>query len=507
MEQNRLWRLIRAGASDDRLAAAFLRAELPAEIVGDLRSFIADRTTPLAVRSSSRLEDDLDHPFAGVYGTKMIPNNELSADQRFVRLVQAIQFVWASTFFSAARSAVEGVGKKPEDEGMAVILQDVVGQRADNRFYPCVSGVGRTYNYYPAGRSQPTDGIVNLALGLGRTIVDGGLSWGFSPAFPKAPPPFNSIRDLLHNTQTRFWAVNMGVPETHDPMRETECLVEAGLQEAEADSALRLLVSTYDAASDRLDPGLGRSGPRALTFAPLIGSRLIPFSDLVHDLLEASKDVVGGDVEIEFAVRLDRTEGLPAQVGFLQVRPMRVSATAVEVPEGLLTDKKAVVASTEVLGNGAVDDITDVVFIDPELWNADATFDIAHELEQINRSMVAEGRSYVVIGFGRWGTSDVRLGIPVTWGQISRAKVIVEATLPEVNTDLSQGSHFFHNVLGFEVLYLSVEHDGPFAIDWTWLRAQRRVTEHRFVTHVRCAQPLQIRVDGVGRRGVVLRDA
>jgi hypothetical protein len=184
---------------------------------------------------------------------------------------------------------------------------------------------------------------------------------------------------------------------------------------------------------------------------------------------------------------------------------MRVSTAAVEVPEDLLAADEVVVASTEVLGNGALDDIHDVVFVDPEAWDPDATFDIARELEAINRAMVAEGRSYVVIGFGRWGTSDVRLGIPVTWGQISRAKVIVEATLPEVNTDLSQGSHFFHNVLGFEVLYLSVEHDGTFQIDWSWLRSQPKAAEHRLVTHVRTEFPLTIRVDGVARRGVVLR--
>lgn len=505
MADNGLWDLIDSEPPDDHVALIFQRGEMPAEFVGDLRALVEGMTTPLAVRSSSRLEDDLDHPFAGVYATKMVPNNAFSPDQRFRFLVEAVKFVWASTFFASARSAVAAAGKNPQDEKMAVILQEIVGQRVGNRFYPCVSGVGRTYNYYPSGAAKPSDGVVNLALGLGRTIVDGGRSWGFSPALPKAPPPFNSIGDLLKNTQTRFWAVNMGPAVEHDSLRETEYLIEAGLAEAEADGALRLLVSTYDSGSDRLDPGLGCRGPRALTFAPLVASRLIPFSDVVREMLDASRCVLEQDVEIEFAVRLDRDHGLPADVGFLQVRPMRVDTESIEVSESLLDASRAVIASNHVLGNGVEDGIQDVVFLDPDQFDPETTFEVAAELEGINRRLVAEGRPYVVIGFGRWGTSDARQGIPVTWGQISGAKVIVEATLPEVNTDLSQGSHFFHNVLGFRILYLSVEHDGPWPIDWEWLRGCPRVPGTERVIHCRPEHPLEIRVDGRNMRGVVLR--
>lgn len=505
MEDNRLWTMVEANPSDDRVALAFQRGEMPVEFVGDLRALVDDMTTPLAVRSSSRLEDDLDHPFAGVYATKMVPNNAFSPNERFRSLVEAIKFVWASTFFQAARSAVTAVGKGARDEKMAVILQEVVGQRAQDRFYPCVSGVGRTYNFYPSGAARPADGVVNLALGLGRTIVDGGCSWGFSPALPKAPPPFNSISDLLKNTQTRFWGVNMGPAPMPDPMRETEHLIEAGLAEAEADGALRLLVSTYDSGSDRLDPGLGQRGPRALTFAPLVGSRLIPFSDLMRQMLNAAKQTLDQDVEIEFAVRLDRVHGLPADVGFLQVRPMRVDTDGVEVDESMMDDPRAVIVSTHVLGNGIADNIRDVVFLDPDDFDPETTFEVAAELEQVNRRLVDEARPYILIGFGRWGTSDARLGIPVTWGQISGAKVIVEATLPEVNTDLSQGSHFFHNVLGFRILYLSVEHDGSRPIDWAWLRSCPRERGTHRVIHIRTDQPLGVHVDGRNLRGVILR--
>jgi len=420
-------------------------------------------------------------------------------------LIEAIKFVWASTFLASARSAVATAGKMPQDEKMAVILQEVVGQRAGNRYYPCISGVGRTYNFYPSGAARALDGVINLALGLGRTIVDGGHSWGFSPALPKAPPPFNSVGDLLKNTQIRFWAVNMGPADVPDPLRETEYLVDSGLAEAEVDDALRWLVSTYDAGSDRLDPGLGRHGPRALTFAPLVASRLITCAGVMRQMLDASRTVLDQDVEIEFAVRLDRQHGLPADVGFLQVRPMRVVTEGIEVHESMLDDPAAVVASTHVLGNGVQDTIRDIVFIDPDHFDPDTTFEVAAELEDINRRLVADDRPYILIGFGRWGTSDARLGIPVTWGQISGAKVIVEATLPEVNTDLSQGSHFFHNVLGFQILYLSVEHDGPRPIDWQWLRSCPRMQGTEKVIHARTDHPLEVRVDGRNMRGVILR--
>lgn len=505
MERNGLWERIAATSDDDRIAHAFRRATLPAEIVGDLRRLVATLRAPLAVRSSSLLEDALDHPFAGVYATKMIPNNEIEEDRRFRRLDEAIRFVYASTFFAAARSYRRSIGVDDSAERMAVILQEVVGSRSDDRFYPDVSGVGRSWNAYPTGHGRPEDGVVSLALGLGKTIVDGEATWTYCPRYPNAPPPFNDLRDLLRNTQTRFWAVRMGEPPVHDPMRETECLVHLGLAEAEADGALRLTASTYDASSDRLDSGVRGNGPRAVTFAPVLGSRLVPFGDAVERTLVTARDVVGADVEIELAAAFDRGSALPARIGFLQVRPMRVSRDEVEVSEADLEREHAVVASRHVLGNGRRDDIEDVVFLDLDRFDRARTREVAADLEAVNRRLAERGRRYLLIGFGRWGTSDPWLGVPVAWGQISGARVIVEATLPDVNPDLSQGSHFFHNILGFEVLYLSVPFDGPGRIDWDWLRRQEVVAEAGAVRHVRPDAPLQVRVDGIRRRGVVLR--
>ena len=503
IERNKLEDITASNLSDDRIAHAFQQAELPAEHVGDLRGLISNVHTPLAVRSSSLLEDDLDHPFAGVYGTKMIPNNEFEEDARFARLDEAIKFVYATTFFAESKGYLASLGQPPGGEKMAVIVQEVVGQRADDRFYPCVSGVARSHNYYPTGHARAEDGVVTLALGLGKTIVDGGLSWSYSPAFPKAPPPFNDLGELLKNTQTSYWAVHMGDPPPYDPIQETEYLVQPGLADAEADGALRYLVSTYDPSSDRLNPGLDVHGPRALTFSPLLGSRLLPFNDLLKRLLELSEDALGTAVEIEFAINLERRDALPARVGFLQVRPMMVGGEQIDVSEDDLIADNIILASETVLGNGERTELEDVVFIRPDAFEATETLAIAKELGNINRRLTEEGRRFLLIGFGRWGTSDPPLGIPVAWGQISGARVIVEATLPDVQPDLSQGSHFFHNLLSFHVLYLSVEHHGPHRIDWEWLGRQPVVQSTAHVTHVRLPEPLEVRVDGISGRGVI----
>jgi hypothetical protein len=503
MEVNQLAKLIESAPPDDRIAHAFQRAEFPPEWVGDLRAIAAQVHTPLAVRSSSLLEDHLHHPFAGVYDTKMIPNAEFEEDSRFRRLIEAVKFVYASTFFKGARDYLQVVGLPPGSERMAVIVQEVLGRRVNHRYYPHISGVARSFNFYPTGGARPSDGVVYLALGLGKTVVDGESCWHYSPATPKAPPPFNDLGDLLKNTQTSFWAVHMGEPPVPDPIRETEHLVRPGLTEAEDDGSLKYLVSTYDPQSDRLSPGLGGRGPRALTFAPLLGSRLIPFNQLLEDLLERAKSAVGSDVEIEFAVTLDERDGVPARFGLLQVRQMLVGGEDVTVTPDQLEGDAVLVASDNVLGNGRIETLTDVVYLRPEAFDPARTFEMAVDLEEINKGLIDEGRRYLLIGFGRWGTSDARHGVPIVWPQISGARAIVEATLPQVNPDLSQGSHFFHNLLSFQVLYFSVRHDGPSTIDWDWLDRQPAMAESEMVRHVRTANPLSVRVDGAGRRGVI----
>lgn len=512
MERNGLFEFARSDAPDDRIAHAFQKAELPPLIVGDLRALIAEMHTPLAIRSSSLLEDALNHPFAGTYATKMIANNQPSVASRFQRLVEAIKFVYASTYFRDAKSYRRAIGQSDADERMAVLVQEVVGQRLGERFYPTISGVIRTYNFYPTGPARPADGVVNLALGLGKTIVDSGVTWTYSPAFPRHSPPYASVQDLLKNSQTTFWAVNMGPPPPYDPINEAEYLVRGDLADAEYDGVLRFVASTYNADSDRLTLGIGSSGPRVLNFAPILDLEDIPLNRIVERIAAACKQAVGTDVEIEFAMTLARTgaeaqEGrAPHRFGFLQLRPTRVADELVEVSEDELERSTAVVATEMVLGNGAFDNIRDIVYVKPDVFEARHTSAIAAELDALNQSLVTEGRTYVLIGFGRWGSSDPWLGIPVTWPQISGARVIVEATRPDMNVDPSQGSHFFHNMTSFRVQYLTVRHTGPHRIDWDWLARLPAMAESDFVRHVRAPAPLRIKVDGRAGRGVILRE-
>ena len=503
MSRNALYERALSDATDERIAHAFQGADLPVEIVGDLRALVDEVHTPLAVRSSSLLEDALHHPFAGVYATKMIPNNQPDADARFRKLVEAIKFVYASTFFKGAKDYMRATGHDIKEERMCVIIQEVVGRRCGDRYYPTLSGVARSYNFYPTGRARPDQGVVNLALGLGKTIVDGGVSWSFSPAFPAAAVPYGSIGELLKLTQTQFWSVNMGKPPAYDPIAETEYLAKGSLTDAESDGTLRHVASTYVAASDRLVMGTGQAGPRVLNFSPILDLKDVPLTALVKTLLRAAEEAVGAEVEIEFAMTLDPQHGLPARFGFLQVRPMMVSDEFVEVGEEEMTAENVLTASETVLGNGVVDNLQDVVYVKPETFEARHTPAIAAELETLNAGLVESGRPYLLIGFGRWGSSDPWLGIPVDWPQISGAKVIVEATQPEMNVDPSQGSHFFHNITGFRVSYFSVHHAGEYRIDWGWLARCKCVVETGLVRHVRLSAPLRIRVDGRHGRGVI----
>ncbi len=505
MRQNELYDVVSADSPDDRIAQAFVKAELPPRFVGDLRALIEQVHSPLAIRSSSLLEDALQHPFAGVYATKMIPNNQNLVGDRFRKLADAIKFVWASTFFQDARNYMQAIGQSITSEKMAVIIQEVVGERFNERFYPIVSGVIRTHNCYPSGPADAEDGVVNLALGLGKTIVDGGVTWSYSPGYPNHYPPFGSIRDLVDNTQNKFWAVSME-KATYDPVNESEHLVRSDLDVAEWDDVLRFTASTYDRNSDRLTLGTGQSGTRVLTFGRILELNDIPLNDLIKSLSETFKKAYNAEVEIEFALTFDRQNGLPARLGFLQVRPMMVADDLITLSDVEFNDQQALVATETALGNGQYSDIVDVVYIKPSSFEAKYTTEIAGEIASMNRDLVSDNRAYLLIGFGRWGSSDPWLGVPLTWPQISGARAIVEATLPEMNVDASQGSHFFHNMNCFRVLYFTVRHSEDNRIDWEWLDRQPAITETRFLRHVRINTPLNVRVDGRSGRGVILRD-
>lgn len=485
---------------DDRVCHRFLQGDLPSQLAGDLRALIAAVHSPLAVRSSSLLEDALQRPFAGVYATKMTPNNQLDVDSRFRRLVEAVKLVWASTYFREAKGYRKTVRGPVGDEKMAVIVQEVVGARHGERFYPNVSGVARSFNYYPSGNARPEDGAASLALGLGKTIVDGEPCWNYSPAYPQAPPPYNSIGELLDATQREFWAVNMG-QASYDPGKETEHLMRCSLADAEADDTLRFVASTYDPQAQRITAGAGVKGPCLVNFAPILSYNQVALNDTIRQLLSACEDAVGEPVEIEFALTVDAAGA--ARLGFLQVRPLVVGHEAVTVDEAEMVGPRVLAASRHVLGNGSDDSVTDVVYVKPAAFEVSATTAIVGELETINDGLLREGRPYLLMGFGRWGTSDQWGGVPVAWAQICGARAIVEASTSGLRADLSQGSHFFHNLTSFSVLYFSLDAPESRGIDWAWLDARPAAAETQHLRHVRLAVPLSIRVDGRSGRGVI----
>ena len=511
LEENSLEEEALSRESDDAIARAFQRGRLPAEIVGDLRALANGIHAPLAVRSSSLLEDALGRPFAGVYATKMIPNNELEPDARFRKLDSAVKLVWASTYFGGARSYRDSIDVPLRRERMAVLLQEVVGRRHGDRYYPDISGVARSYGFYRFGSARPEDGIALLALGLGKTIVDGGICWTYSPAHPAAPAPFASPADLLEATQTEFWAVNMGKPPAYDPARETEYLVKGSLAEADEDGTLRLTGSTWSAASDRLVPGTGVAGPRVVNFAPLLVHEQYPLNAVLKGLLSACEKAEGGPVEIEFAATLDPRREPPVRVGLVQVRPMVVSTELVRVTGEDRPGWKVFLSSEQVLGNGIVENIGDIVYVVPSRFDPARSRQIAAEVRASNRALLAEGRPYVLVGFGRWGSADPWLGIPVAWGDVAGAKVLVEAPRPERSIEMSQGSHFFHNISSFGVSYFSFPPGGSGTLDWKWLEgramadAADAAAEGPYVRHVRLAAPLRVEVDGRLGRGIIWR--
>ena len=503
MEENGLFEIAASARTDEEIARAFQKSSLPEQLTSDLRVFVAHIRVPLAVRSSSLLEDAVHEPLAGVYVTKMIPNNQPDLEDRLRNLSDVIKYVYASTYFKKAKDFLRATRHRTGDEKMAVIIQEVVGIRYNNRFYPQVSGVARSFNFYPIGLSRPGDGVVELALGLGKIIVDDGIAWSVSPAYPHVNPPYNTLRDLLKRTQREFWAIDMTVRETRHAVDETEHLKKYTLVDAEHDGALSFIASTYEIENERIVMGITGRDPRIVDFGQILKAELIPLTALLKEALKACEQSLGTAVEIEFAMTLSHPHATPARFGFLQVRPMVISHAQVDVHPEELNAPTALVASESALGNGTETAIRDVVYVRPRALDTAHTRIIERELEAINQRLVGESRPYVLIGFGRWGSSDPSVGIPVNFAQISGARVIVETTLPNTDFILSQGSHFFHNITSSKVLYFSVSHTGKFRVDWRWLEGQPAAEETEFTRHVRLASPLNVKVDGRTNRGVI----
>ena len=505
LQQNDLRAFALEAPDDESILRRFVRSEFfPERTAADLAGFLGLVRQPLAVRSSSLLEDAQFHPFAGVYQTYMIPNADADPAVRLTELITAIKRVYASTFYRAARDYIKVTSLRVEDEKMAVIVQQMVGARHGNRFYPEISGVVRSYNFYPVGPQKPDEGIVSLALGLGKTIVEGGATVRFCPRYPDNLQQFFSPRDTTRNNQRSFYALDMIGTEPAGIIDER--IVSFDLAAAEADGSLPWIASTYSPENDAVYDGVSRPGQRIVTFAPILRNRVLPLSAALDFLSRLGTWGLGTPVEIEFAVTLAVPEGMPRKLAVLQVRPLVLNREMDELHIDTIPAGELVCQSTQVLGHGAIRDVRDVVVVDVGSFDRSRSFEAAREVARINERLVDERREYVLIGPGRWGSLDPLLGIPVKWDQICGARAIVEANFRDMNVDPSQGSHFFQNLTAFQVGYFSVNpRVRDSFVDWEWLKTQKPVEEGSFVRHIRLERGIVVKMNGHERRGVILK--
>jgi hypothetical protein len=506
MKQGDLREIALGDADDSEIVEKILEAKLPPAIYGDLEAFLGQVRYPLAVRSSSLLEDSQFQPFAGVYATYMLANNHEDLNVRLDQLCDAIKLVYASAYSRAAKSYIEATSNRIEEEKMAVIIQQMVGQQYEKFDYPHFSGVAHSSNFYPVNGLDPKDGVAAVALGLGRMVVEGGQSLRFSPANPSVLPQFGTTDDWLNNSQRQFYAVDVSNPEAYPTAHDDFNLALLDLDDAERHGTLEPIGSVFSPENDAIYDGIHRPGTRLVSFAHVLKSDLFPLAEILKLLLELGRRTMSAEVEIEFAVVLGDGQIRAHQFGFLQIRPLAAGYQAPDIPDGLLDSDDALVATNVALGNGRIDQIQDIVYVPRGKFDRGATLAIAAEIEKFNRGFVNEALPYFLLGPGRWGSADRWLGIPVRWEQISGARVIVETDLEDFKVTPSQGTHFFQNLTSFQVGYLTVNAGkGDSRLDWDWLDAQPAHQEGKYVRHLRLAGSLTILIDGRSRRGVVLK--
>ncbi len=504
MAENDLGDVVAGRLTDDRIAARCDTARLPGWIEEALLAYVGQIHGPVAVRSSSLLEDARFQPYAGIYRTFMLPNADPDADRRQRRLARAVRQVYASTFMSIPRSYARGTMHRIEDEKMAVILQPLVGRRHGDVFYPALAGVARSLNYYPVGPMTAEAGIAAIALGLGKTVVEGGKAVRFAPPHPRHLPQFSTVDEVLRHGQREFFALRMDVCPEGEFSDETT-LVRLAVAAATDHPPVAYLSSCYLPADHRIrDTWPCPDGYPVITFSRILKYGAFPLPALIGDILEIGHRGMGGPVEIEFAVNLPTPDHPKAEFWLLQIRPMGAAdPLRQEVSISAEDLASAFCRSDQALGNGVLQQIRDIVCVRRDTFDPARTVDIAAEVGRINRQLAAEHRPYLLIGPGRWGTADRWLGIPVDWRQISEVAAIVETSLESLKADPSQGSHFFHNITSLGIGYVTVADDRGF-IDWQWLERLPVFTQTPFLRHLRLERPLTIKIDGKTSRAVML---
>ena len=512
METNELYPVALSDVDDETILKYFLRASLPARLIEDLMAFFDVVKSPIAVRSSSLLEDSHYQPFAGIYSTYMVPKLEDKYDM-LRTLSDAIKAVYASVFYRDSKAYMTATSNLIDQEKMAIVLQEVVGNRYNDHFYPTISGVARSLNFYPIGNEKAEDGIANIALGLGKYIVDGGQTLRFSPRHPHNILQMSTMDFALRETQTRYYALDLKNLAEQFSVDDSFNLLRLNLKDADADGSLKFIVSTYDPYDQIIRDGYYPGGRKILSFVNVLQHDVFPLADTLDQILHVGQEEMGRPIEIEFAVNIDpmKTEqsrgGSPTATFYLlQIRPIVDNKEVMEEDLTLVEQKDTILSSTSVLGHGIVTDVQDIIYVKTGAFNSANNQLIAYDIEKMNRGFTAEEKNYVLVGPGRWGSSDSWLGIPVKWPHISNARVIVECGLENYRVDPSQGTHFFQNLTSFGVGYFTInpfKGDGWF--DEEYLNSLPAVEETEYLRHVHFDKPIVIKMDGKKSLGVVLK--
>lgn len=488
----------------EALKKKFLKSSLSRALRSKLRVFLKYITSPLAVRSSGLFEDSVSESFSGVYQTFLLPNNHPSIEVRLDHLENAIKLVYASVFAPLSRSYFDAINYKVEEEKMAVVIQEVVGNLYGSRYYPDISGVAQSYNYYPISYMKPEDGIAIIAAGLGKYVIDGEKAYRFSPKYPKLD--IITPEEQLKNSQKFFFAIDMNKSDINLIAGEDITLCSLTMDEAEKDGRLEYIASVWDHENERINIGLSKPGPKIINFAYILKYDAFPLAKVLVNVLDMVKDSMGTPVEIEFAVDLGGTSyqnntesGNPKKPAFyiLQIKPLIRDYQGFTLNVDEINKEKLLLYTEQGMGNGKIEDIYDVIYCDPDKFDKSGTLEMTTELEQLNNEMKKENRKYILIGPGRWGTRDRWLGIPVVWAQISNAKIIVEADLKDFHVDASLGSHFFHHITSMNIGYFNVPYNsGKNSIDWDWLKSQKSNNGTKHFVHVIFNKPLVVMMDG-----------
>lgn len=509
MELNKLYEFALSDVTDEQVIDRFKNAEAPNRMKRYIEEICNAIKTPLAVRSSSLLEDSHYQPFAGVYSTFMIANNHPDLNVRKYQLEQAIKSVYASVFFRESKAYIAATSNVIDEEKMGVVIQKISGSSYENRFYPTLSGVARSVNFYPIEPEQYEDGIANIAFGLGKTIVEGGISLRFCPKYPKKVLQLSSAEYALKDSQKEFYALDLNSDNFHPAVEETVNLLKLRVKDAEKDGALKYVVSTYDLRDQIIRDGLHEGGKKLITFSSILKYDSFPLAEILQKLLQIGQHEMNNQVEIEFAVNLDTGKEQPQVFHFLQIRPIVATQEKININLDTFSEKETIIYSQQSLGNGIIDNVFDVVYVKPEVFNPAETKNIAATVEKLNIQFASQKKNYILIGPGRWGSSDPWLGIPVKWAQISAARLIIESGLKDFHIDPSQGTHFFQNLTSFGVGYFTINpylKDGFYDVDF--LNAQHNVLfEDKFVRHIRFDKPAVIKIDGRSKKGIVYKPA